>query len=319
MTFSRSGFEGSQAHPAHWAGDERSTFEAFRASVRAGINAGLSGLPFWGWDFAGFSGDVPSAELYLRAASMAALCPIMQYHAESRGEECRDRTPWNIASRCGDPSVIDYYRDLARLRMNLIPYLWAEAERGSRTGAPMMRALFAEYPGEAWLGQVDDEYLLGPSILVAPIVHEGASSREVALPPGGWTPLLGGGRIEGGRILDMAAPLRSPLCGTVALLRDDHVVSLNLPADFAFPGDVGNSVDGYTRLCFLASARAGFEYEYERYDGARVELAAKTASGVCVVEAENGGEEPVWVALGEHRRFLEAPPGRSTLEFPVEW
>ena len=68
--------------PCHWAGDEASTWEAFRASITAGLTAGASGVLFWGWDLAGFSGEIPTVELYLRATAMAALCPIMQYHSE---------------------------------------------------------------------------------------------------------------------------------------------------------------------------------------------------------------------------------------------
>jgi Alpha-glucosidases, family 31 of glycosyl hydrolases len=315
MTFSRSGFEGAQAFPAHWAGDERSTFEAFRASVRAGISAGLSGIAFWGWDFAGFSGEVPSAELYLRSAAMAALCPIMQYHAESRGEQCRDRTPWNIAERSGDPSVIGAYRSLARLRMNLVPYLWAAAEASSRDGLPMMRALFAEYPGEAYLDGVDDEYLLGPAILVAPVMDEGATSRSLLLPSGRWAPLLGGESLEGGRSLRVAAPLGSPLCGTPAFIREDSAIPLNLPRDFSFPGDVGNSVEGCERLCFLVSAVKGFDFEYRRYDGSAVRLAARRENGKLAVTVENESGSPVWVAeaSASSRTFRQAGEGRTEL------
>jgi alpha-glucosidase (family GH31 glycosyl hydrolase) len=314
MTFSRAGFEGAQAYPAHWAGDEKSTFEAFRASIRAGLSAGLSGLSFWSWDFAGFSGDVPSAELFLRAAAMAALCPIMQYHAESKGERCRDRTPWNIAERSDDPLVVDAYRALARLRMNILPYLWAEAKRSAATGEPMMRALFAEYPREAYLRGVDDEYFLGPSLLVAPIVREGQSSRDALLPPGLWSPLLGPGPVlEGGRIVS----LDSPVGGIPAFLREDSMIALNLPESLDFPGDVGNGVDAYRRLCFLIHAREGFEEEYERYDGMTVSLRVGEREGRGFgVEVENGGREAVWLAQASARTraWVKAEPGRATLE-----
>ncbi len=82
ITFSRAGHTGAGAFPTHWAGDENSTWEAFRRSIVAGLSAGLSGVAFWGWDIAGFSDALPSAELYLRATAMAAFCPIMQYHSE---------------------------------------------------------------------------------------------------------------------------------------------------------------------------------------------------------------------------------------------
>jgi alpha-glucosidase (family GH31 glycosyl hydrolase) len=101
VTFSRSGFTGSQAHGAFWAGDEDSTWPAFRASVRAGITAGACGVVYWGWDIAGFSGPPPSPELYLRAAAASVFMPIMQYHSEFNHHQLplRDRTPWNIAAQ----------------------------------------------------------------------------------------------------------------------------------------------------------------------------------------------------------------------------
>ena len=115
MTFSRAGYMGAQNFPAHWAGDERSTFDAFKRSLAAGITSGMSGIPFWGWELAGFTGDIPTAELYVRSAAMAAFCPIMQYHAESKGEFNQDRTPWNIAERTNQKIAIEGYRFYANV------------------------------------------------------------------------------------------------------------------------------------------------------------------------------------------------------------
>lgn len=150
ITFSRAGFTGCQAYPCHWAGDEDSTWEAFRASILAGLNAGASGIAFWSWDLAGFSGEIPSAELYLRATAMACFCPIMQYHSEfnEHRQPSRDRTPWNIQARTGDPDVIPIFRQFAKLRMKLLPYIYEEARKASETGVPLMRALPIEYPGD---------------------------------------------------------------------------------------------------------------------------------------------------------------------------
>lgn len=96
LTFSRAGHAGAGSYPGHWAGDERSTWEAYRASVTAGLTAGASGIFSWSWDHGGFSGELPSAELYLRTGAMAVLSPIMQYHAEFNHHRTpsRDRTPW---------------------------------------------------------------------------------------------------------------------------------------------------------------------------------------------------------------------------------
>lgn len=209
LTFSRAGFTGAQAFPCHWAGDENSTFEAFRASLCAGLNAGLSGIPFWGWDIGGFSGELPTAELYLRAAAMATFCPIMQYHSEFKNHQppCNDRTPWNVAEQSGHPDVIDIYREFARLRMRLLPYIEAEARHCSETGEPLMRPLFLDWPGDPTCWQVEDQYCFGRSLLVAPVVQPGALERTLYLPAGEWEDFWSAERIEGGRWITVPAPL----------------------------------------------------------------------------------------------------------------
>jgi alpha-glucosidase (family GH31 glycosyl hydrolase) len=169
VTFSRAGFTGAQAFPAHWAGDEDSTWEAFRASLVAGLSAGLSGVAFWGWDLAGFSGSLPSAELYQRSAAMAAFCPIMQYHSELNDyrEPPIDRTPWNVAEQTGEPAVLDTYRFYARVRMNLVPYLHLLGRQAATDGLPLLRAMVLEAPDDPVATGLDDQFLLGPDLLVA--------------------------------------------------------------------------------------------------------------------------------------------------------
>ncbi len=188
ITFSRAGFTGSAAYPCHWAGDEDSSWDAFRASVTAGLTAGASGIFFWGWDLAGFSGDIPSAELYLRAAAMACFCPIMQYHSEFNfhREPSRDRTPWNIAERTGDGRVLPAYRRFAQLRDLLVPYLSAQATRAVESSKPLMRALFFDVPDDPEIWSWPHEYFLGDEILVAPVIRPGAESWDVYLPAGSW-------------------------------------------------------------------------------------------------------------------------------------
>ncbi|MES1212518.1 MAG: TIM-barrel domain-containing protein, partial [Leifsonia sp.] len=141
VTFSRAGFTGSQAHGAFWAGDENSTWEAFRWSLFAGLNAAASGIVYWGWDLAGFSGDVPTPELYLRSAAAAAFVPIMQYHSEFNHHRTpsHDRTPWNIQERSGDERVIPVFRRYAHLRERLVPYLSEQAAITVATRRALMR------------------------------------------------------------------------------------------------------------------------------------------------------------------------------------
>jgi alpha-glucosidase (family GH31 glycosyl hydrolase) len=209
VTFSRAGFTGAASVPLHWAGDEDSTWEAFRASITAGLSAGASGIFFWGWDLAGFSGEVPSAELYLRATAMACFCPVMQYHAEYNHHRLpsNDRTPWNIAERTGDPRVIPIFRRFAQVRERIVPYLVEQATRSVETGRPLMRALGFEWPDDPQAWDHPYEYLLGDDLLVAPIVETGVTSLEVYLPIGEWVDFWTEERIDGGRTVRRDTPL----------------------------------------------------------------------------------------------------------------
>lgn len=202
VTFSRAGFTGAQAYPAHWAGDEDSTWDAYRASLTAGLSAALGGVAFWSWDLAGFSGPIPSAELYMRSTAMAAFCPIMQYHSEHNQHRrpLIDRTPWNIAEQTGESRVLETYRFYARLRMNLIPYLDTLGHVASRDGVPIMRPLLVEYPDDPEAVAVDSQYLLGADLLVAPVFEEGARARQVYIPDGDWYDLWTGAQVPGGWI-----------------------------------------------------------------------------------------------------------------------
>ena len=209
ITFSRAGFTGAQAYPCHWAGDEISTWAAFRGSILAGLSAGISAIPFWGWDLGGFGGEIPSAELYLRAAAMAVFCPIMQYHSDynEHRKPCRDRTPWNIAERTGEPEVIEVYRRLAQLRMQLLPYIQTEAAHCAATGEPLMRALFLDWPEDPVSWSVADQYCFGRALLVAPVVEPGTTQRRLYLPAGSWEDLWNGAELDGGHWITRLTPL----------------------------------------------------------------------------------------------------------------
>ncbi len=247
LTFSRAGHTGAGSFPAHWAGDENSTWEAYRRSIVAGLSAGLSGVPFWGWDLAGFSEELPSAELYLRATAMAAFCPIMQYHSEyNPGGPSRDRTPWNVARRSGDPRVIPLARFFARLRMNLLPYVLSEAAHSAATGQPLMRPLLLDHPDEPAAWRVADQYRFGRDLLVAPVVEEGATARRLYLPPGRWHDLWSGVVEAGGRWVEVPALLEA----IPVYVRAGAILPLNLGERGTLGDDVGNAVDRYTTLTF---------------------------------------------------------------------
>ncbi|MFC8846522.1 MULTISPECIES: TIM-barrel domain-containing protein [unclassified Micromonospora] len=209
VTFSRAGFTGSAAYPAHWAGDEDSTWAAYRASITAGLTAGVSGLFFWGWDLAGFSGPVPDAELYLRSAAAACFAPIMQYHSEFNHHRApsNDRTPWNIAERSADPGVLAVFRRFAQLRDELVPYLVEQAKRSVATGRPLMRPLFFDHPADSRVWDWPAQWQLGDDLLVAPVTEPGATRWRVYLPAGEWTDFFTGERHTGPVEVDRPVPL----------------------------------------------------------------------------------------------------------------
>lgn len=204
ITFSRAGFTGSQRSPLHWAGDENSTWDAYRHSIFAGLSTSVSGVSFWGWDFGGFSGEVPGAELYLRAAAMAVFCPVFQYHSEYNAHRSpsHDRTPWNIQERSGDERVVPIFRQLAALRQRLTPYIWREAQHSAATGEPMMRAL------RLWHPQARDyDYFFGRDLLVSPVVEPGSTTQVLYLPPGTWTDFWSGAVHAGDQQIAVETPL----------------------------------------------------------------------------------------------------------------
>ena len=202
VTFSRAGFTGSQAHGAFWAGDENSTWEAFRWSLFAGLSATASGILYWGWDLAGFSGEIPTAELYVRSMAAAAFVPIMQYHSEFNHHRSpsRDRTPWNIAERTGDERVLPSVRRLVALRERLVPYLEAESAAAIERGSSLMRPLFFDWPTDERLWAHPLQWMLGRDLLVSPVTEEGALEHAATLPAGEWVHAFSGEPVVGGGV-----------------------------------------------------------------------------------------------------------------------
>ncbi|QLD11869.1 glycoside hydrolase family 31 protein [Microbacterium oleivorans] len=211
VTFSRAGFTGSAAHGAFWAGDENSTWEAFHWSMIAGLSAAASGIVYWGWDIAGFSGPIPDAELYVRAMAASVFVPIMQYHSEFNHHRTpsADRTPWNIAERTGDLAVIDEVRALVELRERLVPYLAAAARRAVSQSVPLMRPLYFDHPQDEQVWQHPVQWMLGDGLLVAPVLEPDARSWGVYLPSGDWVDVWTGRTITGGRVVEVDVTDRS--------------------------------------------------------------------------------------------------------------
>jgi alpha-glucosidase (family GH31 glycosyl hydrolase) len=189
VTFSRAGFTGSQAHGVFWAGDEDSTWEAYRSSIIAGLTAASCGIVYWGWDLAGFSGPVPDAELYLRATAASTFMPIMQYHSEFNHHQrpLRDRTPWHVAETTGDERVVPVFREYAHQRERLVPYLAAQARVAVTADRPLMRPLFFDHGADPTVWDHPLQYQLGDALVINPVTEPGATTWTTYLPAGEWT------------------------------------------------------------------------------------------------------------------------------------
>ncbi|MFO0660693.1 MAG: glycoside hydrolase family 31 protein [Polyangiaceae bacterium] len=190
MYYSRSGYTGTQAFtPFVWSGDPASSFDDVKglpANVRAGISAGISGIPFWGSDISGYTclNDPPAdKEVYLRWAEFGALSPDM--HDENA---CAQKSPsapdkWTLWS---DDETTQVYGRYASLHTRLNPYLYAAAKEATERGIPVMRHPVLLHPESTAAQQVEFDYYFGPSLYVAPVVRRGEMERSLWLPPGSW-------------------------------------------------------------------------------------------------------------------------------------
>lgn len=174
MLWARSGSLGIERTPGLWAGDQWANWMDYRSLIPAGLSAGLSGAPFWSHDIGGYL-ETPTPELYIRWAQFGALSPLMQYHGVS------PREPWLFGEE-----ALAAYRTVAHLRMNLKPYLIKVGREAAATGLPVMRPMILEFPGDARFTSEDTQYMLGPDLLVAPVLEAGARSRTVKFPEGVW-------------------------------------------------------------------------------------------------------------------------------------
>jgi alpha-D-xyloside xylohydrolase len=214
VTLSRSAWAGSQRFSSIvWSGDVASTFEALQAQVRAGLNMAMSGIPWWTTDIGGFhGGDTTTAyfrELIVRWFQFGVFCPILRLH----GDRLPRRHPFPDSG--GDNEVWSFgegvyvrLRDLLFLRERLRPYIMEQMSYAHESGLPVMRPLVVDFPYDPFCEAVDDEFMFGPELLVAPVLEMGARQRSVYLPAGpNWQYVWTGEVTPGGQTILVEAPL----------------------------------------------------------------------------------------------------------------
>lgn len=194
----RAGYAGIQRYAAVWTGDVVSNWEGLRGSLPMLLNMGLSGLSFVGSDVGGYSGNA-TPELYARWMGLGAVSPFLRAHVTSGvpGQE-----PWEFGTE-----VRDISRAMIRERYRLLAYWYSLFDRTATSGEPMLRPLVHDFQSDPAVHALDDQAMLGPYIMVAPILDEAATGRSVYLPKGRWFEYHSGAIFEGPRFVDISATL----------------------------------------------------------------------------------------------------------------
>lgn len=175
IMWARSAWAGSQRYPLHWGGDAATTNTGLLGTLREGLSFGLSGFSFWSHDMGGFVTSTPE-DLYCRWLPFGFLTSHTRAHGAPPTE------PWLYDSK----RVQDTFRKSAEMKYQLMPYVYAQAKECTEKGLPMLRALFIEFPDDPGAWKIEDEYMFGSQIFVAPLMESGINERVVYLPKGKW-------------------------------------------------------------------------------------------------------------------------------------
>jgi alpha-D-xyloside xylohydrolase len=292
LIWGRSGCAGSQRYPVHWGGDPGCTFDDMAASLRGALSWILSGAAFASFDMGGFFGiptltDPPSPELYVRWSQMGLLFS----HARAHGHTA-PREPWAY----GEPAL-SIFRRYAQLRYRLLPYLYAAARRAPE-GMPLTRPLVYDHPSDPTTWHVDNEYFLGPDLLVAPMfVPRGR--RDIYLPAGGWYDFWTDRRFDGARWITYDAELETlPL-----FVRAGTVIPMGPELEYAnqrawdpLSFDVYPGADGVTEV-ELTDDHRGLRFQLT-VEGTRLQLDGGPLDYAADVRVHRPGTRPSVGRLG---------------------
>jgi alpha-glucosidase len=308
FVISRSGYAGIQRHALLWTGDNSSTWEHLTMSLSQLQNLGLSGVGWTGVDIGGYYGDT-TGELLTRWTEFGIFQPFYRNHSE---KTTRRQEPWLF----GEPYE-SISRDMLKLRQRLLPYLYTLFEECHRTGAPILRPLFWAYPRDASTYSMDDEFMCGDALLVAPVTRPGVEHRHVYLPAGTWFHYWTGVRIDGPAHTLAHAPLGRPAiyvrANTAVPMGPEMSYAGQNEADpltfvlYPFEGSGGATLyedagDGYEQLNGFYARRATLC----EVEAGRIRIAMGEQEGAFVparrhvrLELREIGPEPVSVQLGK--------------------
>ncbi|WP_431220277.1 alpha-xylosidase [Leifsonia xyli] len=186
VLFARSATAGGQQLPVHWGGDNTSSYESMAETLRGGLSLALSGFGFWSHDIGGFEG-MPDPGVFKRWTAFG----LLSSHSRLHGSDSY-RVPWAF-----DEEAVEVTRRFTKLKLRLMPYLYAAGQEAHAHGTPVMRPMQLEFPGDPAVDYLDRQYLLGRDLLVAPVFSP--SEVEFYLPAGTWTEFFSGRAVSGGR------------------------------------------------------------------------------------------------------------------------
>ena len=218
----RCAWVGSQKYAALvWSGDIKSTFTALRDQLSAGLNIGIAGIPWWVSDTGGFFGDVRDehfSELLIRWFQFSTFCPVLRMHGDRGPHDIPTLSDLDYGggfSETGRPNELwsygeDVYAILKKyldIRLSMKDYIKSVMDEASKNGSPVIRTMFYEFPDDQKCWETDDQYMFGPGYLVAPVMYQGMTERDVYLPEGNWKSIHEGNIYSGGKTIHADAPI----------------------------------------------------------------------------------------------------------------
>lgn len=227
ILFGRSAAPGTQKWVAQFPGDHSSNFRGLQSVLRGALNISACGFSTWGSDLGGFRGW-PEPEVYIRWTQFSCFSPLMRAHGRT------PREPWEFGK-----TALSNYKHYTWVRENLLDYVYHSAAHTHQTGVPMIRSMAVSFPGQPSMAAIDDQYMFGRELLVAPVVTED-HSRTIAFPEGKWTDLWTGEVFMGPTRVQKEVPIET----IPVYLKEGAVVPVRLNGDLQFGESMtGNQVN----------------------------------------------------------------------------
>lgn len=278
VLFARSATVGGQKFPVHWGGDCWSDYESMEESLRGGLSLLMSGFGFWAHDIGGFE-HTSTADVYKRWVAFG----LLSSHSRLHGSQSY-RVPWLY-----DEEAVDVVRTFTRLKASLMPYLYQTSIDTSRSGVPTMRSMVLEFTEDKNCSYLDKQYMLGDSLLVAPIFNdEGIGSFY--LPKGTWTDFFTGEAIDGGVWVEKKYDyLHLPL-----MVRENAIVAVGACDD---KPDYDYADGTELRVYALSDGQKTETTVYGMVQNAELHVSAIKQNAKITIQAENIGGKPYTVRL----------------------